>query len=165
MIEGCDRTDVEARGWCLLHYSRWRFKGDVSWQPSTVEDRFWEKVDKTETCWLWTGSLCSSGYGNFRDNRVLKPAHRYSYELITGPIPDGKQLDHTCHKNDGSCSGGVTCVHRRCVNPSHLDPVTSQENTDRGLSGSYQRAKTHCPKNHEYTAENTYLAKRRNGKG
>jgi hypothetical protein len=60
-IEGCER-DVYARGWCRIHYVRWRMHGD----PNTVirtrfrgtsEDLFWAKVDKSDECWLWTGVL------------------------------------------------------------------------------------------------------------
>jgi hypothetical protein len=64
-----------------------------------------------------------------------------------GPIPDGLVLDHLCR-------------NKLCVNPKHLEPVTNQENILRGLTplvgGYYNMAKTHCPKGHEYSPENTY---------
>lgn len=79
-----------------------------------VTERFWEKVYKTDTCWLWTACRNEDGYGIFRD-RGMKKAHRVAYELLVGPIPQGMQLDHTCHA-------------RACVNPAHLRPVTNKQN-------------------------------------
>lgn len=58
-------------------------------------------------------------------------AHRVAYMLTVGPIPDGMTLDHLCHTTDRSCLGGVTCLHRRCVEPKHLEVVTRVENSRR----------------------------------
>lgn len=101
------------------------------------EERFWTKVEKTETCWLWTRGL-NRGYGNFHGNRKTNLAHRYCYELLKGPIPEGMQLDHLCRTP-------------RCVNPDHLEPVTGLENMKRCPQ------KTHCPHGHEYSDENTEI--------
>lgn len=70
-------------------------------------------------CWVWTGNLNDSGYG--RINVAGRPmrAHRVSYRLFVGLIPDGLTLDHTCRR-------------RACINPQHLEPVTMQENLRRG---------------------------------
>lgn len=57
-------------------------------------------------------------------------AYRFAYETIVGPIPDGLQLDHLCHNQSG-CEGGPDCLHRKCVNPGHLEPVTNDENAAR----------------------------------
>jgi hypothetical protein len=57
------------------------------------EERFWEKVDKTDSCWLWTGSRNKLGYGNFWDGHRIVGAYRFAYELIVGPIPDGLVID------------------------------------------------------------------------
>src|SRR5690242_13637610 len=71
--------------------------------------RFWSRVTKTDTCWLWTGFITKDGYGRFRGNDGRKTlAHRYSWELHVGPIPDGRVL--VLH----------TCDNPPCVNPSHL---------------------------------------------
>lgn len=73
-------------------------------------DRFWEKVDKSGECWLWTAYTTKKGYGQTHIGGKTKYAHRVAYELSVGPIPDGKELDHLCR-------------NRACVNPDHLDPV------------------------------------------
>ena len=81
--------------------------------------RFWAKVNKTDTCWLWTASKNWGGYGSFRVNKKKVTAHRYSYEIYKGKIPNGLQLDHLCR-------------NRACVNPEHHEPVTNRENVVRG---------------------------------
>ena len=90
----------------------------------------------------------------------LARSHRVAYELSNGPIPDGAQVDHTCHNADVSCGGGVNCPHRRCCNPAHLEAVPGTTNRSRGRGPSVTRArhagKTHCQNNHEFTPENTY---------
>lgn len=124
-----------------------------------VGERFWEKVDRrgADECWLWTASTDRYGYGQFWGPSGLCLAHRFAYELVVRPIPVGLKLDHVCHTNDPSCSGGPTCPHRRCVNPAHLEAVTAVENTRRGRSFStVNAAKTHCPAGHAYTPSNTY---------
>lgn len=86
-----------------------------------LDARFWSKVEKSDTCWVWTAGVTGSGYGSFwlRPGRTVV-AHRASYEAEVGPVPNGLVLDHLCR-------------NRRCVNPSHLEPVTNQENLRRGV--------------------------------
>ena len=101
----------------------------------TFEERFWSKVDATGDCWLWTAALNSGGYGAFRS----RPAHRVAYELLVGPIQD--TLDHLCR-------------NRRCVNPDHLEPVSSVENVMRGESIAARNArKATCQRGHDEWAE------------
>lgn len=95
-------------------------------------------------CWLWKGALDRDGYPSHR-------RHRAFYELHVGAIPDGLQLDHLCHTRDTACPAGADCLHRRCVNPAHLEPVTNRENSRRGGA-----RRTHCKHGHELTDENTY---------
>ena len=92
----------------------------------TAEERFWANVDRSESCWLWTGSL-SRGYGQVMMHGRMVRAHRYAYELLVGSIPTGLTIDHLCHV-------------KNCVNPAHLEPVTQSENMRRahrdGLVGT-----------------------------
>jgi hypothetical protein len=118
--------------------------------PADLMERWWLRVEEQpDGCWIWTGAKWARGYGRFTmpgDQRRVA-AHRFGYEQLVGPIPDGLELDHLCR------------VHS-CVNPSHLEPVTHAENSRRGiaaaLSGVRERSKTHCPRGHAYDAENTY---------
>lgn len=108
-------------------------------------EQFLAKVDKSETCWLWTGAKGRGGYGNLVWNGRHTNAHRVSYELHVGPIPDPCSIDHLCSV-------------RHCVNPAHLEPVTVRENLRRGAGFPGVNArKTHCPRGHAYDAENTYV--------
>lgn len=110
----------------------------------TDEERFWKKVFKTSTCWVWTASLRQSGYGQFRLGGKIRRAHIVAYEFEVGPVPAGLELDHTCRI-------------LACVNPAHLEPVTHAENCRRGNVGKFSRDKTHCPQGHAYDKVNTYV--------
>jgi hypothetical protein len=109
-----------------------------------IELRLMEKIELgTSGCWLWTGAINRHGYGNVGINGRTWSAHRAAYVAFVGPIPVGLQLDHLCRV-------------RRCINPTHLEPVTSRENTLRGDTIAASEARrTRCPYGHEYTEENT----------
>jgi hypothetical protein len=94
--------------------------------PKPEAERFWPQVDFDGPggCWLWTGQANKGGYGAFSvgsrydGNRRGVRAHRWAYEALVGPIPEGLQLDHLCRNPP-------------CVNPAHLEPVTHAENMRR----------------------------------
>jgi hypothetical protein len=106
-------------------------------------DRFMAKVDKTDTCWLWTGGT-AKGYGAFYDGTRQVPAHRWLYEYMNGVLTSVLVIDHLCE-------------NKACVNPEHLEAVSHPENCRR----RYHDA---CDKGHAYTEDNTITyptAKRR----
>jgi hypothetical protein len=110
----------------------------------TPAERAWAKIEQTDTCWNWTGYVGSrDGYAQIWIGPGTRKAqaHRFVYELLVGPIPEGMQLDHLCRV-------------RHCVNPEHLEPVTQQENVRRGMKG---RMVTHCLQGHPYDDANTYI--------
>lgn len=118
--------------------------------------------DGPDGCWLWTGAV-ANGYGRvvtLERPRRLAPAHRYVWELHRGPVPPGMVLDHLCHRPD-ECAGGVTCPHRRCVNPWHLEPVTRRQNAapDRTSHPLAFRG-GRCRRGHDLTAPGAILPPR-----
>lgn len=95
-------------------------------------ERFWRYVERGDGCWLWTGAQDRKGYGRFNlgDDRTGF-AHRFAYELLVGPIPDGMAVMHLCDTP-------------LCVNPDHLQPGTIDENNaDKVSKGRQQRGSRH----------------------
>ncbi|MFC8277185.1 HNH endonuclease signature motif containing protein [Streptomyces sp. NPDC057271] len=118
--------------------------------PTPVRDprgRLLEKaVPGQSGCLVWTAQLNHEGYGRFWLNGKQVQAHRASYELLVGPIPEGKQIDHLCS-------------NRRCINPHHLEPVTPWENVMRGRTpAATNAAKIACLRGHLFTSANTYIS-------
>lgn len=105
-------------------------------------------------CWQVAGPRYF-GYGRWRRST----AHRAIYLEVVGPIPDGYQVDHLCH-DPQECEPGEGCTHRGCINPDHLEAVSPAVNTYRsGNPFAVNARKTHCKRGHEFTPENTTLAK------
>lgn len=152
-IEGCTGKDF-SRGWCQKHYTRWLRHGDPTFSliahDLTPIQRFFRDIEIIEGCWIWHGTPGRSGYGFFTPGGS---PHRFAYQHFIGPIPEGFQVDHTCHNLDLSCRGlGTKCPHRKCANPDHLDAVTASVNIRRAIGEP-----THCRHGHELTPENTRI--------
>lgn len=110
---------------------------DAEWK------RFWAKVLVTDSCWLWQAAKYSNGYGAFGvTSRRIRLAHRYAYERLVGPIPEGLQLDHLCRV-------------RSCVRPEHLEPVTAAVNVQRATKRGNQDV---CKRGHSLSGENLYVS-------
>lgn len=142
-VDGCSRKH-QARGFCHMHYRRLLRTGNPLGAPKlSTEERFWAKVTRTESCWNWSSR--PGKHALFLVDGSLVPVHRYAYELMVGPIPDGLEIDHLCR-------------NQICVNPEHLEPVTREENLRRGWGHRLQNGMTNeCIHGHKYTPENTYV--------
>lgn len=122
LIEWCDRK-THAKGFCGGHYKRWISGSDMD-KPflamsATPEDAFKSRTQWQGDCLVWTGGRNPGGYGNIKIRKggklVNGYAHRYAWERVNGPIPNGGHIDHTC-------------FNRLCANVDHLRLVTQAEN-------------------------------------
>lgn len=117
--------------------------------------RFWTKVYADPSgCWLWIAAISSRGYGQFTDSLAKQvSAHRFAYELMVGPIPEGLTIDHLCRV-------------RHCVNPAHMEPVPCGINVKRGIGlTAINATKTHCKHGHPFDEANTYHYRYKHGIG
>jgi hypothetical protein len=156
-VESCE-IEAKHRGRCGKHYRLLLLQGErlVERAGTPAEERFWGKVNKDGPtplygkvpgqCWQWTGGTICRGYGQFYVTRMSRtPSHRYAWEALRSPIPDGLTIDHLCR-------------NKLCVNPDHMEVVTRGENTLRAVDiGAQNRNKTRCIKGHEFSPENTRI--------
>lgn len=119
--ESCTADDCgrkpHAKGLCRPHYKRFRRNGDLNYRlkhHSTPEESFADNTRRSGACLEWTGYLNPAGYGQM-GYQGQRSAHRYAWERVNGPIPDGMYIDHMCH-------------NRACVNVNHLRVVTHAQN-------------------------------------
>lgn len=105
-----------------------------------LNERFWSKVDKTGTCWLWIGAPRTGRYGQIHWDGKPRLAHRLVWMERNGDIPDGHEIHHTCY---------VT----KCVNPDHLELVTPKQN----MADARWALTEVCPQGHRYEGTNLYL--------
>lgn len=134
----CGKSPVVGRGLCKPHYEyaqrrglldnyKTKVEAGVSRRP--IEERFYGKVKKMPSgCWHWTGARHWTGYGVISDWPKVKRAHRVSYEIHCGPIPDGLLVRHKCD-------------NKICVNPDHLELGTKVDNAMDMLERGHFRPK------------------------
>jgi hypothetical protein len=153
--EYCGCTLVRKEDERAHHFVARRFCGRECWNASRREQDPSERIkrgieiDSNTGCWNWQGDKTSNGYGRVRINGRKILTHVLSYQLKHGPMPEGKELHHRCE-------------NRACCNPNHVEPVTRLEHClslSRRSPAFINARKTHCKRGHEFTAENTWLAK------
>lgn len=110
------------------------------------ERLFWQKVDKSGSCWVWTAWKNAQGYGMFNEGPVKWKAHRLSFTLLVGPIPAAVCVLHHCD-------------NPACVNPQHLylgDRADNARDTS-ARKRWFNSRKTHCAQGHEFSQDNTFV--------
>ena len=143
-VVGC-KNSHRAKGLCPKHYWRLTHRGTIADPVKTsFEQRFWSKVDKTESCWVWKGAL-HDGYGTITIGYAQKMAHRASLEIAGVEVPADQFVDHVCR-------------NRACVRPEHLRVVSPIVNAIENSHSPWalNRSKTQCKRGHPFDASNTY---------
>lgn len=143
------------RGLCQSCYDR-RRRGGRALPPSTLRtiDYYVTQLrgSPTDKCWRWPGFIGKQGYGYHASEGVYTGAHRVVYERLVGPIPEGHEIDHLCHTRDESCFDGNRCLHRACVNPTHLEVVEGAVNKQR----AHRPVNEVCTRGHVMEGSNIY---------
>lgn len=105
-------------------------------------------------CHIFRGYKDKRGYGRVYSRETTSLVHKYVWEQLNGPVPDGLELDHQC-------------MVKSCCNPNHLRAVTHKVNSTENVKGASWQInimKTHCPQGHEYTPENTRVRHAKHGR-
>lgn len=156
-VDGCGGEHY-AKSLCCKHYSKMRYhtvpglrevvnarnrhRGQVLATNPNRYQKFFDRVEFTDSCWLWVGPKLPNGYGRVSWMGKLTLTHRIAYEMLVGPIPSGLTIDHLCRV-------------RACLRPDHLEPVALYINVMRGLNPTaINKRKTHCPRGHLLTPGN-----------
>lgn len=121
----------------------------------SIEEAYLRRVVKKEGCWGWNGVIKDSGYAKGMNNGEWYLAHRVSYEMHVGPIPNGMMVCHTCDNPE-------------CSNPAHLFVGTMKDNMQdaarKGRCKNQNTGKTVCKRGHPLTEDNVYVIKNPNSK-
>lgn len=153
-VPDCGRAHV-AGGFCGAHYQRVVKYGDpqadkplvrrpTESSPAGLELFRSLYVEDDQGCWNWIGPLVPAGYGRFNYLGQAHLAHRWAYEMLIRPIPEGLVVDHLCR-------------NRQCCRPAHLDIVDTRTNLARGMSPTFIAVRTNrCKRDHELTEDNVY---------
>lgn len=157
LVEGCDRKPGrKRRNLCYPHYIEDQYRDTPPPSDEELVRRIYPKiVEQPSGCWDWQGCKHPrTGHGKFGYNAlgrtVTHYVHKWVWEYLVDPVPDGLVIDHLCRNT-------------KCCNPAHLEPVTPLVNTLRGEAPSALNArKEKCHRGHLYTPEDTYrIAKQR----
>lgn len=124
-------------------------KRSISMPNSNIKERLLSKMTIIESsCWQWFGASDKTLYGRIKVSGKVCLAHRVAYELFKGQIPKGLEIDHLCR-------------NRKCINPNHLEAVTRQVNTIRGIGPILTKERcskqTHCAQGHPLYGDNLEL--------
>jgi hypothetical protein len=150
ILESCDGNAV-ARGLCNRHYLAAQTAGELDKYATTrptPEERLRAKVavGEPDECWPYQGTRGRSGYGVIYFEGKNRGAHRFAFYVANGRWPEPECLH--------------SCDNPPCCNPAHLSEGTHKENMHGAVSrGRYAtQRRTHCPRGHEYTDDNTYYS-------
>lgn len=126
---------------------------DLDLPPPALRERIEARLERRSIpepntgCLLWMGARDAHGYGQLRVGLPVRQTHRVAYSLAFGLIPDGLHIDHRCGQ-------------KACLNPLHLEPVTSAENTRRAARRNRRPDfDTHCARGHSYAVVGVYVLK------